>query len=86
MLQKHFDLKVLGKTRKLLGIEFEEVGDRLLIHPSSYIDKVCSLYSRFKFPTSFLSIPKGTILSKFDSPTNQLEIDEVSRFPYRNLI
>lgn len=29
LLQKHFDLKVMGKTKKLLGIEFEEVGNRL---------------------------------------------------------
>ena len=49
LLQKHFDLKVVGKTRKLLGIEFEEVGDRLFIHQSSYIDKICKAFHSSKF-------------------------------------
>ena len=44
------------------------------------------MYSHFKFPTSSLPIPKGMILSKLDCPTNQLEINEMSGFPYRNLI
>ncbi|GBN73280.1 Retrovirus-related Pol polyprotein from transposon TNT 1-94 [Araneus ventricosus] len=58
LLKRHFELKVLGKTRKHLGIEFMEVDGKLFIHQNSYIDKVCNLYSKFKFPISSLPIPK----------------------------
>ncbi|GFV26540.1 retrovirus-related Pol polyprotein from transposon TNT 1-94 [Trichonephila clavipes] len=34
---KNFDLKIMGKTKKLLGIEFEEIGNSLFIHQRSYI-------------------------------------------------
>ncbi|GFW76609.1 retrovirus-related Pol polyprotein from transposon TNT 1-94 [Trichonephila clavipes] len=40
LLQKNFDLKIMGKTKKLLGIEFEELGNSLLIHQRSYIRSV----------------------------------------------
>lgn len=86
LLQKHFDLKIMGETKKLLGIEFEKIDDKLFIHQTTYIDKICSLYSRFQIPTSSLPIPKGLVLSKLDSPSSQQEVNEMSKFPYRNLI
>ncbi|GFT44903.1 retrovirus-related Pol polyprotein from transposon TNT 1-94 [Trichonephila clavipes] len=59
LLRGHFDLKILGKTKKLLGIEFEETRAKLYIHQSSYIEKLCKQYERFKFPVSSLPISKG---------------------------
>ncbi|CAL1265679.1 unnamed protein product, partial [Larinioides sclopetarius] len=32
LLMKYFELKILGKTKKLLGIQFEEIDDKLFIH------------------------------------------------------
>ncbi len=86
LLQKHFDLKILGKTKKLLGIEFEEIGEKLFIHQNTYIQSVCKQYERFKFPISSLPIPKGLVLSKQDSPSTPVEVHEMIKFPYRNLI
>ncbi|GBM65307.1 Retrovirus-related Pol polyprotein from transposon TNT 1-94 [Araneus ventricosus] len=86
LLKRHFELKVLGKTKKLLGIEFMEVDGKLFIHQNSYIDKVCNLYSKFKFPISSLPIPKGQVLSKLDSPCTKPEVEEMSNLPYRNLL
>ncbi|GBM92498.1 Retrovirus-related Pol polyprotein from transposon TNT 1-94 [Araneus ventricosus] len=86
LLKRHFELKVLGKTKKLLGIEFMEVDGKLFIHQNSYINKVCNLYSKFKFPISSLPIPKGQVLSKLDSPCTKPEVEEMSNLPYRNLL
>ncbi|GBM69969.1 hypothetical protein AVEN_148999-1, partial [Araneus ventricosus] len=86
LLKRHFELKVLGKTKKLLGIEFMEVDGKLFIHQNSYIDKVCNLYSKFKFPISSLPIPKGQVLSKLDSLCTKPEVEEMSNLPYRNLL
>ncbi|GFS70807.1 retrovirus-related Pol polyprotein from transposon TNT 1-94 [Trichonephila clavipes] len=85
-LQGHFDLKILGETKKLLGIEFEEKNEKLYIHQSSYIEKLCKQYERFKFPVSSLPIPKGLVLSKLDCPRTPAEINEMAKYPNRNLI
>ncbi|GFX25456.1 retrovirus-related Pol polyprotein from transposon TNT 1-94 [Trichonephila clavipes] len=81
--EKNFDLKIMGKTKKLLGIEFEELGNSLLIHQRSYIRRLCEIYEKYKYPVSSLPISKGQVLSKLDSPNTSEEILSV---PYRNLI
>ncbi|GBN40262.1 Centromere/kinetochore protein zw10 [Araneus ventricosus] len=63
-----------------------EVDGKLFIHQNSYIDKVCNLYSKFKFPISSLPIPKGQVLSKLDSPCTKQEVEEMSNLPHRNLL
>lgn len=40
ILNSYFDLKDLGKTRKLLGVEIEESDDRIFIHQKEYINSV----------------------------------------------
>ncbi|GFX08870.1 retrovirus-related Pol polyprotein from transposon TNT 1-94 [Trichonephila clavipes] len=83
LLQKNFDLKIMGKTKKLLGIEFEELGNSLLIHQRSYIRRLCEIYEKYKYPVSSLPISKGQVLSKLDSPKTS---EEILTVPYRNLI
>ncbi|GFU55449.1 retrovirus-related Pol polyprotein from transposon TNT 1-94, partial [Trichonephila clavipes] len=86
LLQKNLYLKIMGKTKKLLGIEFEELGNSLLIHQRSYIRRLCEIYEKYKYPVrkkSSLPISKGQVLSKLDSPKTSEEILSV---PYRNLI
>ncbi|GFT68387.1 retrovirus-related Pol polyprotein from transposon TNT 1-94 [Trichonephila clavipes] len=86
LLQGHFDLKILRKTKKLLGIEFEKKNEKLYIHQSSYIEKLCKQHERFKFPVSSLPISKGLVLSKLDCPSTPAEINEMAKYPNRNLI
>ncbi|GFY18451.1 retrovirus-related Pol polyprotein from transposon TNT 1-94 [Trichonephila clavipes] len=83
LLQKNFDLKIMGKTKKLLGIEFEEIGNSLFIHQRSYIQRLCEIYEKYKYPVSSLPISKGQVLSKLDSPKTS---EEILTVPYRNLI
>ncbi|GFU45191.1 retrovirus-related Pol polyprotein from transposon TNT 1-94 [Trichonephila clavipes] len=80
---KNFDLKIMGKTKKLLGIEFEELGNSLFIHQRSYIRRLCEIYEKYKYPVSSLPISKGQVLSKLDSPKTS---EEILTVPYRNLI
>ncbi|GFV31479.1 retrovirus-related Pol polyprotein from transposon TNT 1-94 [Trichonephila clavipes] len=83
LLQKNFDLKIMGKTKKLLGIEFEVLGNSLFIHQRSYIRRLCEIYEKYKYPVSSLPISKGQVLSKLDSPKTS---EEILTVPYRNLI
>ncbi|GFX34793.1 retrovirus-related Pol polyprotein from transposon TNT 1-94 [Trichonephila clavipes] len=83
LLQKNFDLKIMGKTKKLLGIEFEEIGNSLFIHQRSYIRRLCEIFEKYKYPVSSLPISKGQLLSKLDSPKTS---EEILTVPYRNLI
>ncbi|GFS79404.1 retrovirus-related Pol polyprotein from transposon TNT 1-94 [Trichonephila clavipes] len=83
LLQKNFDLKIMGKTKKLLGIEFEELGNSLLIHQRSYIRRLCEIYEKYKYPVSSLPISKGQVLSKLDSPKTS---EDILTVPYRNSI
>lgn len=68
LLSKHFDLKVLGKTKKLLGVEFEEDEEGLRIHQQPYIKEVCDRFESYRFPISSLPISKGSVYSKSDCP------------------
>lgn len=85
-LNQHFDLKILGKTRKLLGVEFEEGGNVLEIHQKSYIDEICSIFKEYKFPISSLPISKGTVFSKNQCPQFDSEVKEMLNYPYRSLL
>lgn len=86
LLKKFFNLKVLGKTKKLLGVKFEETNGKLHIHQSTYNDKICSLYSKYNFSTCSVPMLKSLVLSKMYYPTNHYETDELSKNPYKNLV
>ncbi|GBM97458.1 Retrovirus-related Pol polyprotein from transposon TNT 1-94 [Araneus ventricosus] len=61
LLQKYFDLKILGKTRRLLGVEFEEKNEEVFIHQSMYIDEIHRRFSEYLIPFSSLPIRKGLL-------------------------
>ena len=62
----------MGKTSKLLGVEFEEYKYKSVtsvsIHQISYIEEVFSSFNKFNPPISSLPIAKGTVYSKTQSP------------------
>ena len=86
LLKQKFDLKILGKTKRLLGVDFLENEDNLFLHQLDYIDKLCKSYEKFKFPVSTLPIAKGVIFSKTQCPQNSIELEEMSKIPYRSLV
>ena len=86
LLKSKFDIKELGKTKMLLGIEFEEIQNNLFIHQTQYIKKVCDKFSKYKYPISSLPIAKGIVLSKTDCPATDSELKQMKAIPYRNLL
>lgn len=86
LLEKNFDLKALGRTRKLLGVEFEERGSCVFIHQSSYIDEVFNRFKQFNPPITSLPIAKGSVYSKTQSPQSPTETNEMKQYPYRSLL
>lgn len=86
ILSKKFDLKLLGKTKQLLGVEFQEERGILTLSQSNYIDEIYERFKIFKPPISSLPISKGLILSKLQSPTTDEGIREMQEIPFRNLI
>lgn len=85
-LKSHFDIKTLGKTRKLLGVEFLDNKDGVLIHQENYIQEVYDKYSKFKIPITSLPIAKGTVFSKRDCPSTEAETKEMNSYPYRSIL
>lgn len=86
VLQKNFELKIIGKTKKLLGIEFEYIENKILIHQQSYINELCKQYTKYNIPICSLPISKGIIFSTQDSPQTVEEYAQMKEIPYRNLI
>ena len=86
VLNSKFDLKVLGVTKKLFGINFEYGGNNILLNQSKYIDDIYNRFSNFHIPLTSVPIPKGLKFSKLDCPTNGKAQLEMSKFPYRNII
>lgn len=86
MIESRFDIKVLGKIKKLLGIEFCEVNGKYFLHQRQYITKILEFYSEFKIPFSSLPIAKGVVLTKLDCPSNSTELEEMSNLPYRSIL
>ncbi|GBM60394.1 Retrovirus-related Pol polyprotein from transposon TNT 1-94 [Araneus ventricosus] len=86
LLQKYFDLKILGKTRRLLGVEFEEKNEEVFIHQSMYIDEIHRRFSKYLIPFSSLPISKGVVFTRSQCPQTNHEREEMAEFPYRNLL
>lgn len=86
LLTERFDLKLLGKTRRLLGVDFEEDDNLLLIHQSNYIADIYNRFKNFNPPISSLPIVKGSVFSKTQSPHSHDEMNEMQQYPYRSLL
>lgn len=85
-LKQKFDLKVLGKTKRLLGVEFEECNNNFSIHQIPYIEEICKKYEHLNFPITSLPIAKGMQYSKRQCPQTSEESECMNNIPYRNVL
>lgn len=86
-LSQIFELKILGETRKLLGVEFENADGNLFIHQKEYIENTVKHFSKqYKIPIVSLPIAKGIVLTKQDCPQTEEEKAEMEKIPYRRLL
>ncbi|GBL82380.1 Retrovirus-related Pol polyprotein from transposon TNT 1-94, partial [Araneus ventricosus] len=86
LLANNFDLKIIGKTRTLLGIQFIEKNNKVYLSREHYITEVYNRYKKFLPPISSLPISKGSVYSKLQCPTTDEETKEIERYPYRSVI
>lgn len=86
LLKSEFDIKELGRTRKLLGVEFEDTPSGVVIHQSTYVKEILERFSKFKIPHSSLPIAKGVIFSKSQCPEFDSDIEQMSHLPYRSIL
>ncbi|KAF8778509.1 Retrovirus-related Pol polyprotein like [Argiope bruennichi] len=86
LLKRHFDLKILGKAKRLLWVNFVENNGGIFINQSDYIERMCKKYEEFHYPITSLPIAKGIVYSKKQCPQSQAEMAEMKKIPYRNLI
>ncbi|GFV53727.1 retrovirus-related Pol polyprotein from transposon TNT 1-94 [Trichonephila clavipes] len=85
-LKGKFNLKIMGKTKRLLGVEFEETDECMLIHQIPYIDEIYKKYKHLNIPISSLPIAKGIQYSKRQCPQSNDEKIEMKEIPYRNVL
>ena len=69
-----------------MGLEFEDEEKIVKIHQMNYIDEVCDCFSKFKIPLNSLPIRKGSVYSKTQCPQTDLEVEEMSAYPYRSVL
>lgn len=86
LLKQKFDIQTLGKTKRLLGVSFEQTENSLTLNQENYI---CEVYERFsKYPIPLVSLPlaPGVVFSRTQCPEHEEDIKEMEMIPYRSLI
>ena len=86
LLKTKFDLKIMGRTTKLLGVNFEYSEDSILIHQSDYIGEVFKRFKDFNPSISSLPISKAVKYSKSDCSVSNADVENMSKFPYRSVL
>ncbi|GFX42220.1 retrovirus-related Pol polyprotein from transposon TNT 1-94 [Trichonephila clavipes] len=76
----------MGKTKRLLGVEFEGKDDCILIQQIPYIDEIYKKYEHLNIPISSLPIVKGIMYSKRQCPQSSDQKREMKIIPYRNVL
>jgi hypothetical protein len=83
-LSSNFDMKDLGDASYVLGIEIHRDRTKGVLDLSQkvYIEKVIKRYNMHECSTTPVPFMKGDKLGTFQSPRNQLEINEMKSIPY----
>jgi hypothetical protein len=87
-LLSNFDMKGLGDTSYVLGIEIHRDRTKRVLGLSqkAYIEKVLKRYNMQECSTTPVPYMKGDKLGTFQSLRNQLEIDEMKLIPYASAV
>jgi hypothetical protein len=88
-LSSNFDMKDLGDASYVLGIEIhrDRTKGMLGLSQKAYIEKVLKRYNMHECSTTHVPFMKGGgKLGTFQSPRNQLEINEMKSIPYASAV
>ena len=84
----NFDMKDLGYASYVLGIEIhrDRCKGALGLSQKAYIEKVLKRYNMHKCSGTTAPVVKGDKFGQFQSPRNQLEIDQMRTIPYASAV
>jgi len=87
-LSSNFDMKDLGDASYVLGIEIHRDRSKgaLGLSQKAYIEKVLKRYNMHKCSSTAAPVVKGDKFGQFQSPRNQLEIDQMRTIPYASAV
>lgn len=87
-LSGEFDIKDLGKAKRILGMEIERgmSSSALFLHQSSYISKVLKKFGMNNCKPVTLPLANHFVLSKDQAICNEYKVEYMSRIPYSNVI
>jgi hypothetical protein len=87
-LSSNFDMNDLGDASYVLGIEIHQDRTKgvLGLSQKAYIEKVLKRYNMHECSTMPVSFMKGDKHGTFQSPKNQLEINEMKSIPYASAV
>jgi hypothetical protein len=87
-LSSNFDIKDLGDASYVLDIEIHRDRTKgvLGLSQKAYIEKVLKRYNMHECSTTSVPFMMGDKLGTFQSPRNQLEINEMKSIPYASAI
>jgi len=87
-LSLNFDMKDLGDASYVLGIEIHQDRSKgaLGLSQKAYIEKVLKRYNMHKCSSTAAPVVKGDKFGQFQSPRNQLEIDQMRTIPYASAV
>ena len=88
ILSSNFDMKDLGDASYVLGIEILRNKSKGALGPSqkACIEKVVEIYNMDKCSSTAAPVVKGDKFGQFQSPRNQLEIDQMRTIPYASAV
>nr|GEX04956.1 retrovirus-related Pol polyprotein from transposon TNT 1-94 [Tanacetum cinerariifolium] len=88
LLRKEFDMKELGPTRKILGMEIVRDRDNrtLKVSQSGYVQKILNNYKVDNGKS--VSVPLGAHFKLYlkDCPLNDWDVERMSKVPYANVV
>jgi hypothetical protein len=87
-LSSNFDMKDLGETSFVLGIEIHRDRSKRVLGLSqkAYIEKVLKKFSMHKCSPSPAPIVKGDKYGDFQCPKNKYELNQIKAVPYASAV
>ena len=85
-MEKHFNIKNLGRISFSLGIHFAWETNGLYMTQTAYIEKIAAKFKMEGCKPLYVPMQKGTKPTAKMSPTNEKEKIEMSTVPFKNAI
>ena len=88
LLFSHFDMKDLGETSYVLGIQVlhDRPSDIMRLSQETYIERILKMFNMQPYSYGKTLIVKGDIFSKGLCPQNEIKRDKMKVVPYSSVV